>query len=135
MTIEEKKIYLKNYQILAREIEQKQFSLSKLIDSRDRITTILSDMPKGNNNKDRMTISDEIIDLQKDLQQKLTEAMRTRTNIQNKINAIEDIDERIVLNYRYIDNLKFEDIAERMSFSTRSVFYLHDKALKNINIL
>lgn len=133
MTIEEKKDYLRQFQKLNREIEQKQFSLSKLIDSRDRITTILSDMPRGGES-DRMCICDDIIDMQEDLKEKLTEAMRIRNDIQNKIDVVEDIDERIILNYRYIDNLKFEDIAERMSFSTRSVFYLHDKALKNINI-
>lgn len=133
MTIEEKKDYLRQFQRLNREIEQKQFSLQKLIDSRDRITTILTDMPRGGES-DRMCICDDIIDMQEDLKEKLTEAMRIRTDIQNKIDVVEDIDERIILNYRYIDNLKFEDIAERMSFSTRSVFYLHDKALKNINI-
>lgn len=133
MTIEEKKDYLRQFQRLNREIEQKQFSLQKLIDSRDRITTILTDMPRGGET-DRMCICDDIIDMQEDLKEKLTEAMRIRTDIQNKIDVVEDIDERIILNYRYIDNLKFEDIAERMSFSTRSVFYLHDKALKNINI-
>lgn len=133
MTIEEKKDYLRQFQRLNREIEQKQFSLQKLIDSRDRITTILTDMPRGGES-DRMCICDDIIDMQEDLKEKLTEAMRIRTDIQNKIDVIEDIDERIILNYRYIDNLKFEDIADRMSFSTRSVFYLHDKALKNINI-
>lgn len=133
MTIEEKKDYLRQFQRLNREIEQKQFSLQKLIDSRDRITTILTDMPRGGES-DRMCICDDIIDMQEDLKEKLTEAMRIRTDIQNKIDVVEDIDERIILNYRYIDNLKFEDIAERMSFSTRSVFYLHDKALKKINI-
>lgn len=134
MTIEEKKEYLRGFQRLNREIEQKQFSLSKLIDSRDRITTILSDMPKGNNSKDRTLISDEIIDLQKDLQDKLKRAMISRMEIKNKIEEIEEIDERIVLIYRYIENLKFEDIADRMSFSIRSIFDLHSKALKNIKI-
>lgn len=134
MTIEEKKDYLRQFQRLNREIEQKQFSLQKLIDSRDRITTILTDMPRGKGNKDRTLISDEIIDLQKDLQDKLKRAMISRMEIKNKIEEIEEIDERIVLIYRYIENLKFEDIADRMSFSIRSIFDLHSKALKNIKI-
>ena len=134
MTAEEKKDYLKSYQSMAREIEQKQFSLSKLIDSRDRITTILSDMPKGGGNKDKMIICDEIIDLQMDLKEKLKSAMKLRIDIKNKIEEIEDIDRRIVLSYRYIDNLKFDDIADRMNFSVRSVFYLYDKGIKDIKI-
>ena len=134
MTVEEKKKYLKSYQSLAREIEQKQFSLSNLIDSRDRITTILSDMPRGGGNKDRSMISDEIIDLQKDLQEKLKAAMALRIDIKSKIDEVDDIDRRIVLSYRYIDNLKFDDIADRMNFSVRSVFYLHDKGIKDIKI-
>lgn len=134
MTAEEKKDYLRSYQSIAREIEQKQFSLSKLIDSRDRITTILSDMPKGNGNKDKMIICDEIIDLQVDLKEKLKSAMKLRIDIKNKIEEIEDIDRRIVLSYRYIDNLKFYDIAEKMNFSVRTVFYLYDKGIKDINI-
>lgn len=134
MTIEEKKDYLRQFQRLNREIEQKQFSLQKLIDSRDRITTILTDMPRGKGNEDRTLISDEIIDLQKDLQDKLKRAMISRMEIKNKIEEIEEIDERIVLIYRYIENLKFEDIADRMSFSIRSIFDLHSKALKNIKI-
>lgn len=127
-----KKEYLRGFQRLNREIEQKQYSLSRLMDSRDRITTIITDMPKGNSNKDKSLIADEIIDLQNDLQYKLKKAIILRTEIKNKIEELSEIDEIIVLSYRYIDNMMFEEIAQRMSFSIRTVYYLHGKALENI---
>lgn len=126
-----KKEYLRGFQRLNREIEQKQYSLSRLIDSRDRVTTILTDMPKGNG-KDKSLIADEIIDLQNDLQNKLKKAMVLRTEIKNKIEELNEIDQIIVLSYRYIDNMMFEEIAQRMSFSIRTVYYLHGKALEYI---
>lgn len=128
-----KKEYLRGFQRLNREIEQKQYSLSRLIDSRDRVTTILTDMPKGNG-KDKSLIADEIIDLQNDLQDKLKKAMAIRTEIKSKIEELSEIDEIIVLSYRYIDNMPCEEIAERMSFSVRTIYYLHGKALENIKL-
>lgn len=130
---EKKKEYLRGFQRLNREIEQKQYSLSRLMDSRDRVTTIITDMPRGNGN-DKSLIADEIIDLQNDLQNKLKKAMVLRTEIKNKIEELSEIDEIIVLSYRYIDNMACEEIAERMSFSIRTVYYLHGKALENIKL-
>lgn len=130
---EQKKEYLRGFQRLNREIEQKQYSLSRLMDSRDRVTTIITDMPRGNGN-DKSLIADEIIDLQNDLQNKLKKAMVLRTEIKNKIEELSEIDEIIVLSYRYIDNMACEEIAERMSFSIRTIYYLHGKALENIKL-
>lgn len=130
---EKKKEYLRGFQRLNREIEQKQYSLSRLMDSRDRVTTIITDMPRGNGN-DKSLIADEIIDLQNDLQNKLKKAMVLRTEIKNKIEELSEIDEIIVLSYRYIDNMACEEIAERMSFSIRTIYYLHGKALENIKL-
>lgn len=130
---EKKKEYLRGFQRLNREIEQKQYSLSRLMDSRDRVTTIITDMPRGNGN-DKSLIADEIIDLQNDLQNKLKKAMVLRTEIKNKIEELNEIDQIIVLSYRYIDNMACEEIAERMNFSIRTIYYLHGKALENIKL-
>lgn len=134
MTAEEKKEYLRGFQRLNREIEQKQFSLQKLIDSRDKITSIISLAPGSNGDNDRMRICDDIIDMENELKIKINEAMRIRSEIQDKIDSLENSDQRTVLNYRYIENLRFEMIATFMNYSTRTVLRYHKSGLNNIKI-
>lgn len=53
-------------------------------------------------------------------------------NLYDKIEALEDEQEKRLLKYRYIRGYRWEVIAEKMGYSIRQVFNIHNKALHNI---
>ena len=56
-------------------------------------------------------------------------------NVRNIINRIEDVDEKLVLKYRYILHYSLMQTAEKMGFSNRQIGRIHASALKNANRL
>lgn len=56
------------------------------------------------------------------LNYKLEKYIDERENIENRLENIEDAEVRMIARYRFIDNLKWEDIGKKM-FRDRSVCY------------
>ena len=54
--------------------------------------------------------------------------------ITDKIERLEDEDEKDVLMFRYIGRMKWEDICVRMGFSWKQVHRIHSKALTNFKM-
>lgn len=51
-------------------------------------------------------------------------------DLYDKIEAIEDEQEKRLLKYRYIRGYRWEVIADKMGYSVRQVFNIHNKAIK-----
>ncbi|MDD4291042.1 MAG: sigma-70 region 4 domain-containing protein [Clostridia bacterium] len=66
-------------------------------------------------------INDEIIRLTK-----------LKEEIQETINRLKDRDERFILLYRYMQRMKYQDIALELNLSERTVRRLHNRALGKI---
>lgn len=47
------------------------------------------------------------------------------------INEVDDIEEQLLLNYRYINNISWDDIATKLNVSNRTVHRIHSAALQN----
>lgn len=54
--------------------------------------------------------------------------------ILNAIDKIEDETERTLLIFKYINGNTWESICEKMSYSLRQVYNIHNKALKNVHL-
>ena len=77
-----------------------------------------------------------------DLQMEIIEAARTRfeaareialeqlNELEEKIDALDEYDHKAVLYFRYIYRLKWDEVAERMHWSERTVRRIHAKALE-----
>lgn len=50
-------------------------------------------------------------------------------DIEDRIEALPDHDQRMVMKLRYIEGLSWEEVANEMSMSVRPVYYIHGKAL------
>lgn len=74
-------------------------------------------------------IVDNIIDLENEIAKTVQVFIDVNSNVTSKINLLENDDYKMVLIYRYIAYLDYDDIATKMSFSTSYVFKLHKKAL------
>ncbi|WP_313184053.1 hypothetical protein [Lacrimispora sp.] len=50
----------------------------------------------------------------------------------DKIEALEDEQGKRLMKYRYIRGCRWEEIADKMDYSTRQIFNIHSKAIHNI---
>ena len=66
---------------------------------------------------------------------KIDELVDLKTEIRSKIDCSPDETERLLLTYRYLCFLSWEEIADKMSYSCRNIHYLHTKALKSFESL
>lgn len=51
----------------------------------------------------------------------------------DRIETLEDEQEKRLLKYRYIRGCRWEDIADKMGYTVRQIFNIHNKALGSIN--
>lgn len=76
-----------------------------------------------------------IIDKITDMQQRINAEIDTLVDLKAELNiAIElvsDVDERLLLRYRYINNTSWDDIAKALNVSSRTVHRIHASALQN----
>lgn len=54
--------------------------------------------------------------------------------IDNAIEELSDSTQALILRYRYIDGMAWEDITEELCYSIRNVHYMHNKALESLVI-
>jgi DNA-directed RNA polymerase specialized sigma subunit len=54
------------------------------------------------------------------------------TNLYEKIEILDDEQEKRLLKYRYIRGYRWEDIADKMGYSVRQVYNIHNKAMNII---
>lgn len=132
--IQKKKNYLLRYHSISLEIEQLKFSLERLQDKAERTTSILRDMPRGGKVEDMSDLIAKKIELEKYVKEMLLAALETRIEIENVIKLISNPEYRAILRYKYIENMTFEEIAEKTMYSNRNIYYMHDKAIKSLAI-
>ena len=91
-----------------------------------------SDMPKAQNTEH--DLSDYIVKLEEltqELHKKREECLGIMSDINDRVETMEDATERSVLRYRYIHGMKIETIADVMHMTERNVYYIRDKALQH----
>ena len=57
-----------------------------------------------------------------------------RKNMERAIQTVPDERLRLLLEYRYFDQLSWEELAEKMNYSYQHVFRLHKQALKALQV-
>lgn len=130
----DKKRYLRRGYRINLEIESKKEVLEELKANLDGIKAIQAsekvqggDIPSDNAMFNRIN---KLMEVEKDL----ASLYDIQVELNEKINKVEDFNERMVLRYRYILNYTWEQISEKMGYSTRQVIRIHGEALKNFEI-
>ena len=86
-----------------------------------------------------ITAGDETVaeDVQKEVEaekvrlcQKAKQLLVKTREIDHAIENLADSTQALILRYRYIDGLDWEEITEELCYSPRSVHYIHNKALE-----
>lgn len=133
---EDKKEYLKQYRRACRKLEalQEQAQSLKELESSAKAQHI-SDMPRGSSG--RSDLADIIIkleELQSKIDDKIKESLELRLEIENAILTVEGAEEVMVLRMRYIEFMRWEDIAEHMKYATAQIYRIHGRAIKQLKL-
>lgn len=135
MTNKEKIKYLSQYKTIRRKIQRLTEEIQDWKAIADIASPGYSDMPKGGGERSNSieTAIENILEIEKELKQRIRELIRTRRRIDRVIRAVEDSTLREVLERRYIDGTKWEEISETMGYEKRWIMRLHKKALECVN--
>lgn len=131
---ERKKEYLKSYR---RAVKKEQDILEEIQRLRlDKMfPAVVNDgMPHGSSQtdlSDYIAILDEQIEL---LKEERLEKAKCYKQIEDRIRQMENEDEQSALRLRYIQGLKWEDVAGKMRYSWKQVHRIHFAALQNFKM-
>ncbi len=133
----------------AKEYLQQAYKLNELIESDiqelDRLRSLtnvalspqISDIPHSKNwNLEAPFVKyvGRIIEMEQKINSEIDRYIVLKNEIRTTISQLENNDEKLLLRYRYILFLTWEEIAEKMNVSMRTVHRLHSNALKNLKI-
>ena len=132
----------------AKEYLQQAYRLNELIDSDVQELERLRELAGkvgGSNFGERVQTSrnaepsfvkylGDIIEMEEKLQKELYELVVLKKQMLSALEKMNNRDERLLLTYRYMDNVSWEEIAGNLSVSMRTVHRIHSSALQNFQV-
>lgn len=141
MTNEEKRMKAKQYL-------QQAFKINEMINSKieelKELRVLSTSLPGIDFSQERVQTTKShdakftkyvtsIVDLEKKIDEEMADLMGLKMEIREKIHQVEHPNRKIVLQYRYINFFKWEEIAEKMSYSLKQIHRIHSDALIDIS--
>ena len=133
----------------AKEYLRQAYRLNELIDSRitemerlrDYSTRLTSCSFEGERvSKSRSTeapfarIIEKITDLGKVINRDIDRHVDLKAEMNAAIDRVPNVDERLLLRYRYLNNYNWDEIAQLLNVSGRTVHRIHSSALYNFSV-
>ena len=125
-TTEKKKLKLMRYRTEQKEIERFMKHYGRL----KTLGAIVSEDAETEQNQEVQEAQKEIEAEKVRLCQKAKALLEHTREIDRAIETLTDGTQALILRYRYIDGLDWEEITEELCYSARSVHYIHNKALE-----
>jgi DNA-directed RNA polymerase specialized sigma subunit len=114
---------------LNRDIERLQVLRSQV----ERITPVISDMPKGGGELDRRgNMLAELIDMSSAYEQDWIKQQRIILYVLHVIDMLEDGLQRAVLEEHYVNGLEWQPVADKLGYSYSTVTNYHGIALQKL---
>lgn len=132
--IKQKKEYLKSYKKIVSQMERSELRIQEMRLNRMMPTIINDGMPHAHSNNDLSSYAALLDQEEKRYKKYRYQRVKKCKEIVDRIEQLENEDEKDVLMYRYIKLMKWEDICVRIDVSERQVHYLHSNALKHFKI-
>ena len=131
---EKKKEYLWGYQREKQKLKRLDEELAELRLSKMCPSVNQDGMPHASGSSDLSGYMVQVDKLERKIQKARYKRIRKFKEIRDRIERLEDENEKDVLIYRYIKGLKWEDIAVKMGYSWQWTHKVHAKALKDLII-
>lgn len=77
---------------------------------------------------------DKVLEIEAEINQEIDELQEVCRDIKSVLSQLEDDTLRLLMEYRYLDGLTWEQIAEKMNYSRQWITSLHGRALAQIKI-
>lgn len=97
-----------------------------------RATDYSSDRVSCGGSRDTSDKVAQLVDMQREIDQAWDQLIDLRHEIAAQIAKLPDNDQRVLLEYRYLANLKWEEIAVAMHYSWQYLHKIHAKALRSM---
>ncbi len=111
-----------------KELEALSFSIPGTDYTKDRVQS------SPRNDASYTNIIAKIDELERVIKADINAMLTLKFEIREVINNVRDNEERLVLKYRYLNFLSWEEIAIKMNISLRTVFRIHGSALNHVVI-
>lgn len=132
---EQKIRYLSRYRRLNQRIDRLLEEQSRWREKAMRITPVLSPVPGGGGNGSPIERPmDKVLEIEKEVDREIDEMQIVRKEIRETLNQLEDENLKLLMEYRYIDGLTWEQIAVKMHYGFQWVCKLHGRALNRLKI-
>ena len=129
------KEYLRQYRDADDAINAKLDQIHRLRELATKTTTAMSPARvKSSGEPDKLAgIIARIVDMEREVDDSIDRLQDTKRQVEDAIAGVRDPRERKVLTLRYINGLRWEEIAVRLNYDYRWVLRLHGKALEKLN--
>ena len=130
---EQKIRYLSRYRRLNQRIDRLLEEQSRWRERALKITPTLSQAPGGGGNGSPIERPmDKVLEIDVEINREIDEMQIARKEIRETLNQLEDENLKLLMEYRYIDGMTWEQIAVKMHYSYMQICRLHGRALKTI---
>lgn len=100
---------------ISKEIEAIELEIERLRTTAEKITSVISDMPRGGGNVDKLTdIIAQIADYQAELADALIRKANEQIRISKYIDSIDDITIRSIFRLRFLSLYRWNEVADRV---------------------
>ena len=132
------KEFLQQVFVAYKEIDSKIEQIARLQSLATRTTTVIKSIPCGKGTTLSSRVENAVLSIQGQteyLAKEINHLLEVRREVSDAIAKVQNHDERIVLEYRYLCFYSWKQISHAMRMSLRTIFRLHDRALKNFSVL
>ena len=130
---EQKIRYLSRYRRLNERIDRLLEEQRRWRERALKITPTLSQAPGGSESGSPVERPmDKVLEIEEEINREIDELQTVRQEIRAALNQLEDENLKLLMEYRYIDGLTWEQIAVEMHYGFQWVCKLHGRALATI---
>ena len=129
-----KKEYLLGFQKISRQLARLENELAEIRLNKYCPSCISDGMPHASRCSDLSSYMAKVDELEKKILKKRYNRLQKQQEIRNRIERMEDENEKDVLTYRYLRGMKWEDIAVKMNIGYRHILRIHGKALEDFKM-
>lgn len=132
---EQKKEFLMIYQLAKRDVTRLEEQLAELrIGKMSPGCEIGDGLPHAHNATDLSGYAAKVDELEREIVAARYRRICAFEQVRDCIEALEDEREKLLLTYRYLRGLKWEEICVKMDYKWRQVHRIHARALKNLKM-
>ena len=133
-TRDSKKEFLQRYLANEKEITRLENELESWESRAERVTACFNNI-RGGSGDDRLQYAvDMLCELRAALYDRLVDSTELRLEIERCISQVDDSRLRLIMEYHYIDDMIWEEVADKMHLESRWLMRLHNRALDMIVI-